>query len=120
MGPHNQNPDGTFDKCKARWVRRGLLDRQKEELQTDSPTARRPGFRLTCQLAANKGWDVSHIDLKTAFLQGESYDELRNVVCQLPPEAGLLKSIFPGEPRTCVSCFMFALPIPRLYACYHI
>ena len=84
-----RHPDGTFDKCKARWVLRGFLDRQKEELQTDSPTATRPGFRLTCQLAANRGWDVSHIDLKTAFLQGESYDELRNVVCQLPPEAGL-------------------------------
>jgi hypothetical protein len=34
-----RNQDGTFDKCKARWVMRGFLDRQKEELQTDSPTA---------------------------------------------------------------------------------
>ena len=29
-----------------------------------------------------------HIDLKTAFLQGESYEQSRDVVCQLPPEAG--------------------------------
>ena len=28
------------------------------------------------------------MDLKTAFLQGEAYDETRDVVCQLPPEAG--------------------------------
>ena len=28
-----------------------------------------------------------HIDLKTAFLQGQSYDVNRDVVCQLPPEA---------------------------------
>ena len=38
---------------------------------------------------SQRGWDVGHIDLKTAFLQGESYDELRDVVCQLPTEAGL-------------------------------
>jgi hypothetical protein len=28
------------------------------------------------------------MDLKTAFLQGEEYDNCRDVVCQLPPEAG--------------------------------
>ena len=29
-----------------------------------------------------------HIDLKTAFLQGESYDARRDVYCELPKEAG--------------------------------
>ena len=29
-----------------------------------------------------------HTDLKTAFLQGQFYDVNRDVVCQLPPEAG--------------------------------
>ena len=29
-----------------------------------------------------------HIDLKTAFLRGQSYGVKRDVVCQLPPEAG--------------------------------
>ena len=29
-----------------------------------------------------------HVDLKTAFLQVQSYDVKRDVVCQLPPEAG--------------------------------
>ena len=43
---------------------------------------------MTCQLAANKGWGRVHIDLKTAFVQGESDDASRNVICQLPPEAG--------------------------------
>jgi hypothetical protein len=28
------------------------------------------------------------MDSKTAFLQGEEYDKCRDVVCQLPPEAG--------------------------------
>jgi hypothetical protein len=29
------------------------------------------------------------MDLKTAFLQGDEYDNCRGVVCQLPPECGL-------------------------------
>ena len=80
--------DGKFLKTKARWVLRGFQDKQRYEQQTDSPTATRPGFRLTCQLAANHGWDLTHIDLKTAFLQGQVFDGDRDVVCQLPPEAG--------------------------------
>ena len=80
--------NGAFLKCKARWVLRGFQDKQKDDQQTDSPAATRPGFRLTCQLAANRGWHIFHMDLKTAFLQGEAYDNTRDVVCQLPPEAG--------------------------------
>ncbi len=67
----------------------GLVqDRQKWDQQTDSPTATRPAFRLGCQHLVNQGWNTLHIDLKTAFLQGEDYDSLREVVCQLPPEMG--------------------------------
>ena len=80
--------DGSFQKCKARWVLRGFQDRQKWDQQTDSPTATRPAFRLGCQHLVNQGWNTLHIDLKTAFLQGEDYDSLREVVCQLPPEMG--------------------------------
>ena len=39
-------------------------------------------------MAASKRWNLFHIDLKTAFLQGQSYDVNFGVVCQLPPEAG--------------------------------
>ena len=35
---------------------------------------------MSCQMAA-KGWDLFHIDLKTALLQGQSYDVNRDVVC---------------------------------------
>jgi len=84
-----RTPDGTFEKCKARWVLRGFQDRQKWDQQTDSPTATRPAFRLGCQHIVNNQWNMLHIDLKTAFLQGEDYDSLRDVVCQLPPEMGL-------------------------------
>ncbi len=44
---------GKFEKCKAGWVLRGFQDRQKDEQQTDSPTATRPAFkklRMNCGL----------------------------------------------------------------------
>ena len=83
-----RDKDGNFVKVKARWVLQGFLDKQKDQQQTDSPTASRPGFRLACQFAANSNHDLYHIDLKTAFLQGEAYDECRDIICQLPTEAG--------------------------------
>ena len=83
-----RDKDGNFLKCKARWVLQGFLDKQKDDQQTDSPTASRPGFRMACQFAANGNHDLYHVDLRTAFLQGEAYDHLRDVICQLPSEAG--------------------------------
>ena len=61
-----RDKEGNFLKIKARWVLRGFQDRQVWDLQTDSPTSTRPGFRLQCQIAANRQWDITHIDLKTA------------------------------------------------------
>ena len=78
---------GNFLRAKARWVLRGFQDKQKEYSQIDSPASTGPGFRMSCHMAATKGWDLFHIDL-TAFLQGQSYDVNRDVVCQLPPEPG--------------------------------
>ena len=66
--------DGQFKKFKARWVCRGFQDAQKYDLQTNSPTATRYGFRVASQHAASMYWDLLHLDLKTAFLQGETYD----------------------------------------------
>ena len=57
-----------FLKAKARWVLRGFQDKQKDDQQTDSSAYTRPGFRMNCQMAASKRWDLFHIDLKTAFL----------------------------------------------------
>ena len=38
---------------------------QKYDLQTDSPTATRYGFRVASQHAASMYWDLLHLDLKT-------------------------------------------------------
>ena len=79
---------GNFLRAKARWVLRGFQDKQKQYQQTDSPASTIPRFRMSCQMAASKSWNVFHIDLKTAFLHGQSYGVNRDVVCQVPPEAG--------------------------------
>ena len=83
-----KDKDGNFQKCKARWVLKSFQDKQKNTQQTDSPAASRAGFRCATQLAANYSWDLYHMDLKTAFLQGEAYDETRDIMCQIPPEYG--------------------------------
>ena len=43
---------------------------------------------MSCQMEASKNWNIFHMDLMTAFLQGQSHSVNRDVVCQLPPEAG--------------------------------
>ena len=83
-----RDKDGNFLKTKARWVLRGFQDKQKNDQQTDSPAASRSGFRLAIQAASNKGWNIFHMDLKTAFLQSEAYDQSRDIICQIPPEMG--------------------------------
>ena len=83
-----RDKDGNFLKTKARWVLRGFQDKQKNDQQTDSPAASRSGFRLAIRAASNKGWNIFHIDLKTAFLQGEAYDQSRDIFCQIPPQMG--------------------------------
>ena len=45
---------GNLLRAKARWVFRGFQDKQKDYRQTDSPASTRPGFRMSCQMAASK------------------------------------------------------------------
>ena len=58
--------DGNFLKTKARWVFRGLQDKQKNDQQTDSPAASRSGF---CNPSSRRGFEDS-------IPQGEAYDHL--------------------------------------------
>ena len=50
--------DGQFKKFKARWVCTGFQDAQKWDLQPDSPTATRYGFRVASQHAASSFWGI--------------------------------------------------------------
>ena len=65
------------------WVLRGLQDKQKENLQTDSLVCLRFGFRMSCHFAVSRSWDLFQIDQKT-----KSFLLSRDVVCQLTPKEG--------------------------------
>ena len=103
----------------GRWV----LTVKLEKMVVTFPSSRRDGFagdsrtsmpgssrptvllllareKLVAQRAANNYWDLFHLDLKTAFLQGEHYNlESRSAIIQqrhdigLPP-CGWLESAF--------------------------
>lgn len=65
------NEDGTIEKYKARYVVLGYeavfgVDYNK----TTSPTARMESTRILLHFAAQRGWDVQQVDVKTAFLYG--------------------------------------------------
>ena len=73
----NVRPDGSYEVSKT------------SKSGTNKPTATGPSFRMGCPKDVNEKLNLLHIDFKTAFLQGEDCDSLRDVACQLPPECGL-------------------------------
>ncbi|KAG7564133.1 Zinc finger CCHC-type [Arabidopsis suecica] len=67
-----QNSDGSINKYKARLVAKGYV--QKHGIDFDevfAPVARIETIRFIIALAASNGWEVHHLDVKTAFLHGE-------------------------------------------------
>lgn len=83
-----RNPDGSVNKYKARLVAKGYV--QKHGIDYDevfAPVARIETIRLIIALAASHGWEVHHLDVKTAFLHGE----LKEEVYVLQPEGFEIK-----------------------------
>jgi hypothetical protein len=63
-------------KHKARLVARGFV--QQEGIDFDevfAPVARIESVRLLLALAAQEGWRVHHMDVKSAFLNGDLKEE---------------------------------------------
>ena len=54
---------------KSRFVARGYME--KNDIQSDSPTVSKTSIRLTCAVAALKGWKLETKDYRSAFLKGE-------------------------------------------------
>jgi hypothetical protein len=68
---------GAIIKHKARLVARGFL--QREGIDFDdafAPVARMDSVRLLLELAAQEGWRVHHMDVKSAFLNGDLKEEV--------------------------------------------
>lgn len=64
-------------KYKARIVAKGYVQQQGLDFEEIfAPVTRLETVRMILALAANKGWEVHHLDVKTAFLNGEIQEEV--------------------------------------------
>jgi hypothetical protein len=64
-------------KHKARLVVKGYAQRRVIDYDdVFAPVARLDSVRLLIALAAQEGWEVHHLDVKSAFLNGELKDEV--------------------------------------------
>ena len=69
--------DGSIEKYKARFVARGLS--QKEGIdyeETFAPIARYTSIRTILALASNMKWKLHQMEVKTAFLNGVIEEEV--------------------------------------------
>nr|KYP76790.1 Retrovirus-related Pol polyprotein from transposon TNT 1-94 [Cajanus cajan] len=71
------NPDGTIQKHKARLVAKGYSQQPRVDYnETFSPVARLDTIRALIALAAEKGWNIYQLDVKSAFLNGVLQEEI--------------------------------------------
>jgi hypothetical protein len=76
-----RNSEGEIVKHKARLVAKGYVQKQGVDFEeVFASVARLDTIRLILALAANRGWQVHHLDVKSAFLNGELEEEV--YVCQ--------------------------------------
>jgi hypothetical protein len=67
-----RKPDGSVERFKARLVVKGFMQREGIDYQeVYAPTARTDTFRVLMAVAAELDLEVHHVDVKTAFLNGE-------------------------------------------------
>ena len=65
------NADGTINKHKARLVVKGYAQIFSVDfLETSAPVARLDTIRMLLAVAAQKGWKIFQLDVKSAFLNG--------------------------------------------------
>ena len=71
------NQKGELEKYKARLVAKGFAQQEGIDYEeTFAPTAKWNTIRLTLALAAQKGWKVHQMDVKSAFLNGDLQEDV--------------------------------------------
>ena len=69
--------DGSVERYKARLVVKGFTQQYGVDFEeTFAPVARQETIRMALSLAASKGWTVQHMDVKSAFLNGDINEEV--------------------------------------------
>ena len=72
-----KDSDGEIIKHKARLVVKGYVQRQGIDFdEVFAPVTRLDTVRVMLAVAANRGWQVHHLDVKSAFLNGELQEEV--------------------------------------------
>jgi hypothetical protein len=71
-----RDEDGKVVHHKARLVVKGYSRQGIDYEEVFAPVARLQTVRLIIALAANQGWEVHHMDIKSAFLNGDLYEEV--------------------------------------------
>ncbi|KAM0008922.1 putative RNA-directed DNA polymerase [Helianthus debilis subsp. tardiflorus] len=72
-----KDPSGQVTKCKARLVAKGYVQRKGIDFdEVFAPVERLETIRFLLALAAKEGWFVHHLDVKSAFLNGELAEEV--------------------------------------------
>ncbi|KAD5507479.1 hypothetical protein E3N88_15182 [Mikania micrantha] len=72
-----RDADGKPVKHKARLVAKGYVQKQGIDFEEAfAPVARMETIRLLLALSASRGWEVHHLDVKSAFLNGELEEEV--------------------------------------------
>ena len=72
-----RNADGSISKYKARLVAKGYVQRHGVDYdEVFAPVARIETIRLIIALAGTHGWEIHHLDVKTAFLHGELKEDV--------------------------------------------
>lgn len=72
-----RNADGSVRKYKARLVAKGYVQRYGVDFdEVFSPVARIETVRVIIASAASNGWEIHHLDVKTAFLHGNLIEEV--------------------------------------------
>lgn len=75
--------DGSVDKLKARLVAKGFQQKPGQDFtETFAPVVKWNTLRSIVALAAHNSWNIYHLDVKTAFLNGEIEED---IFVSLPP-----------------------------------
>jgi hypothetical protein len=97
---------GAIVKHKARLVAHGFLQQEGIDFNDAfAPVARMESVRLLLALSAQEGWHVHHIDVKSAFLNGDLKEEV--YVHQSPGFA------IPARRERCCTCARLSMACDR-------